>query len=196
MIKNKILIDNQSQLRDVFKDNSLNLKKNSKVLIHGKLTLGSNICFEGNNILGKNNIIESNCIFKDITLGNHNTIRMSSYLIKSKIDNNNLIGPYAFIRDKTYIKNFCIIGAYVEITRSLILDDIKASHRAFIGDAKVGRKTIIGAGSVFCNYSFKTMKKEKTEIGSNCKIGSNVTIIAPIKIKRNTIIPAFTKYKS
>lgn len=196
MIKNKILIDNQSQLRDVFKDNSLNLKKNSKVLINGKLNLGSNISFEGNNIVGKDNFIESNCIFKGIKLGNHNTIRMSSYLIDSRIDNNNLIGPFAFIRDKTYIKNFCIIGAYVEITRSIISDNIKASHRAFIGDAKIGRKTIIGAGSVFCNYSFKTMKKEKTEIGVNCKIGSNVTIIAPIKIKRNTLIPAFTKFKS
>lgn len=119
---------------------------------------------------------------------------MSSIIENSKIKNNNIIGPFAYIRENTIIKNSCIIGAYVEITRSFIKNNNLISHRAFMGDAKFEIKNIIGAGTVFCNYNFKTNNKEKSSIGSNCKIGSNSTIVAPVKIKSFTIIPASTEF--
>ena len=195
MNNKKIIIDNQSQLQDLFKDNSLRLKKKSKLVFIGKLNIGSNVSFEGDNLFGRNNKIDSNCKIVNLNLGNNNYIKMSSYLINSKINNKNIIGPYAYIRDNTTIKNSCIMGAYVEVTRSEISNNCLASHRAFIGDTKIGKETIIGAGTVFCNFNFLTMKKEKTIVGSKCKIGSNSTIIAPLKIRPNTLIPAFTKYK-
>ena len=196
MLIEKIIIKNQKELFNYFKDNTLRIKKNSKLTFLKPLNISSNILFEGNIILGKNNKIGPNCILKNTKLGDNNSIKMSSLIENSKISNQNIIGPFAYIRDNTMIKNKCIVGAYVEVTRSIIQNKTYISHRAFIGDAKIGSKTIIGAGTVFCNYNFKTNKKGKSIVGSNCKIGSNSTMIAPLNLKSHTIIPASTKFKN
>jgi bifunctional UDP-N-acetylglucosamine pyrophosphorylase / glucosamine-1-phosphate N-acetyltransferase len=193
-MKKRNIIYSQKQLINYFQDSSLRMGKNTIISFKDNLKLGSNILFQGKIILGKNNKIDSNCVLKNINFGNNNHIRMSSLINDSQISDNILIGPFAFIRDKTKIEKKCIIGAYVEITRSTIHHEVYASHRAFIGDANIGSKSIIGAGVVFCNYSFKDMRKKKTIIGKNCKIGSNSTIIAPVKIKNNSIIPALKKF--
>ena len=191
----KIIINSQKKLIDYFQDESLKMKKNSVLTFQNNTKLGSNILFIGKVNLGKNNSIGPNCLLNNINMGNDNVIKMSSLIENSKINNQNIVGPFAYIRDKTKIKNKCIIGAYVEVTRSFIKDRCYASHRAFIGDATIYENTIIGAGTVFCNYNFIINSKSITKIGKNCKIGSNVSIIAPVKIKANTLIPAHTKYK-
>jgi len=194
MIK-KITINSEKNLIDYFQDESLRMKKNSFISFQNNLKLGSNILFEGKIYLGKNNTIGPNCTLNNINLGNDNVIKMSSLIENSKIKDKNIIGPFAYVRDKTEIKNKCIIGAYVEVTRSFIKNKCYASHRAFIGDASINENTIIGAGTVFCNYNFNTNSRSISKVGKNCKIGTNVSIIAPIKIKANTIVPAHTKYK-
>jgi bifunctional UDP-N-acetylglucosamine pyrophosphorylase/glucosamine-1-phosphate N-acetyltransferase len=194
-MKRKIILRSENQLNDYFKNNTLKLDKNSSLSFESNLKLGSNIIFSGKVILGKNNIVESNCHLKNVNVGHKNHIKLSSIINNSKLSNNIIIGPFAYIRDNTSIDNNSIIGAYVEVTRSMICQKVYASHRAFIGDAKIGSSTIIGAGVVFCNYNFIKKNKEKTIIEKNCKIGANSTLIAPCKIKANTIIPALTKYK-
>ena len=191
----KIIINSEKMLIEYFQDTSLRMKKNSILSFRSSLKLGSNILFEGKINLGKHNIIGPNCLLNNIKIENNNLIKMSSFIENSKIDNQNIIGPFAYVRDKTKIKNQCIIGAYVEIARSSISNKCYSSHRAFIGDATIDKNTIIGAGTVFCNYNFTSKSKSITKIGKNCKIGSNVSIIAPAKIRANTIIPAHTKYK-
>lgn len=143
--------------------------------------------------MGKKNEIQKDCYLKNVKIKNCNLIKISSFIENTNIDNDNIIGPFAYLRENTNIKRNCIVGAYVEIARSLINSKTYISHRAFIGDAKIGENTIVGAGVVFCNFNFKTMKKEKIIIEKNCKIGSNSTIIAPIKIKSKSIIPASSK---
>jgi len=192
----QIIILSQKQLIDYFRDESLRMKKNSVISFQNKLKLGPNILFEGKIDLGKNNIIGPNCLLNNVYIGDNNVIKMSSLIENCIINNNNTIGPFAYIRDNTEIKNRCIIGAYAEVTRSSIKNRCYASHRVFIGDAIIEEGTIIGAGTVFCNYNFNTNSKSKSKIGKSCKIGSNVSIIAPINIKSNTVIPASTKYKS
>tara|TARA_A100001015_G_C14905841_1_gene678308 strand:- start:683 stop:1273 length:591 start_codon:yes stop_codon:yes gene_type:complete len=191
----KIIINSEKKLIEYFQDTSLRMKKNSILSFKSNLKLGPNILIEGKIDLGKNNIVGQNCLLNNTVIGNDNIIKMSSFIENSKINNQNIIGPFAYVRDRTKIKNKCIIGAYVEITRSYLDDKCYASHRAFIGDATINKNTIIGAGTVFCNYNFTTNSKSITKIGKNCKIGSNVSIIAPTKIRSNTIIPAHTKYK-
>lgn len=191
----KVIITSQKSLINFFKDDSLRIKSNSKLIFFGNLKLSSYITFEGNIFLGKNNIIGSYSSLKNVKIGNNNVIKMSSLIEDSKIANQNIIGPFAYIRENTKIENRCIIGAYAEVTRSSIKNRCYASHRVFIGDATINEKTIIGAGTVFCNYNFNTNLKSKTKIGKNCKIGSNVSIIAPITIKPNTTISASIKYK-
>ena len=194
-MKKRIIIKTQEMLNKYFKDSSLRMEKNTVISFRHNLKLGSNIFFKGKINLGQNNEIESNCILSNINFGNNNHIRMSSLINDSKIENNIIIGPFAFIRNKTKIEKYCIIAAYVEVTRSTIQEKTYISHRAFIGDVKIGREVIIGAGVVFCNYNFKTNSKKKTIVGNYVKVGANSTIIAPIKIKNNTVIPALTKLK-
>jgi len=191
----KNIIKTQDQLFNFFKDTSLRMLKNTVISFGNNLKLGSNILFDGKINLGKNNKIDSNCTLKDINLGNNNHIKMSSLISNSKISDNVIVGPFAYIREKTNIEKNCIIGAYVEVTRSSIQQNVYASHRAFIGDAKIGKKVIIGAGTVFCNFNFKNNSKEKSIIGNNSKIGSNSTIIAPCNMIQNTVVPALTKFK-
>jgi bifunctional UDP-N-acetylglucosamine pyrophosphorylase/glucosamine-1-phosphate N-acetyltransferase len=194
MKNKKIIISNQEQLQNFFKDDSLRMKKNSKITFLNPLLLDSNILFEGNNSFGRNNKIGPNCTLKNLKLGDNNLIKMTSLIESSKINNQNIIGPFAFIRENTDIKDQCIVGAYAEVTRSLIRKKSYISHRAFIGDATIGYNTVIGAGVNFCNYSFKTNSKVKFKVGSNCKIGANATVVGPINIKPHTIIPASTKF--
>ena len=191
----KIIIDTQEKLIDFFNDKSLRMKKNSTLSFYNDLKLESNIVFEGKTKLGKNNSIGPNCFINNVKIGNDNIIKMSSLIENSSIHNQNTIGPFAFIRGNSFIGSDCIIGAYAEVTRSFIKNRCLASHRVFIGDATIGEGAIIGAGTVFCNYNFNTNLKSKSKIGKNCKIGSNSTLIAPINVKSNSIIPASTKYK-
>jgi bifunctional UDP-N-acetylglucosamine pyrophosphorylase/glucosamine-1-phosphate N-acetyltransferase len=195
MKNRKIIITCQNSLINFFKDDSLRIKNNSKLIFFENLKLSSFITFEGNIFLGKNNIIGPYSSLNNVKIGNNNVIKMSSLIENSKISNQNIIGPFAYIRENTKIDNRCIIGAYAEVTRSSIKNRCYASHRVFIGDATVNEGTIIGAGTVFCNYNFKKKSKEKSIIGNNCKIGANSTIIAPCKIMPNTIVPALTKFK-
>lgn len=195
-MKKKIIIRTQDNLINYFKDYSLRMKKNSFLSFQENLELGSNISFEGRINLGTNNKIESNCNIKETKLGNNNIIKPSSIIQNSIISDNVIIGPFAFIRENCQIDKNCIIGAYVEATRSKIGKNTYASHRTFIGDTNIGGNVIIGAGVVFCNYSFKTNQKEKITVGNNCKIGSNTVLIAPTRIKSKTIIPALQKFKN
>jgi bifunctional UDP-N-acetylglucosamine pyrophosphorylase/glucosamine-1-phosphate N-acetyltransferase len=189
----KFTIKNETELQKFFNNNSLKMKKNSKLIFYDDLKIGQNILIEGNVKLGVKNKIHKDCYLKNVEIKNFNQIKMCSFIEDSKIEKNNIIGPFAYLRDNTFIKNNCIIGAYVEVTRSVIKNNTFISHRAFIGDAKISENVIIGAGVVFCNFNFKTMKKEKITVGKNCKIGSNSVIIAPKKIKANTLIPALSK---
>lgn len=191
----KIVIKCESELQKFFNNKNLMMKKNSKLVFYSDLKIGCNILFEGNIKLGKKIEVQKDCILKNVKIDNNNLIKMSSLIENTYIGKNNIIGPFAYIRNNTKIKNNCIIGAYVEVTRSLIFDKTLISHRAFVGDAKIYCNTIIGAGTVFCNYNFKKKSKEKSIIGKNCKIGSNSTIIAPCNMVPNTIIPALTKFK-
>lgn len=194
-MRKKIIISSQNELFEFTKDNSIKIKNNSKISFFEPLDLESNIIFEGKITLGKNNKIGPNCFLKNVKIGNNNLIKMSSLIENSILCDKNIIGPYAFLRDKTKIENSCVIGAYVETARSNIKSKTMISHRAFIGDAKIGSNTIIGAGVVFCNYNFSNNKKSNSIIGSKCKIGSNSTLIAPLKLKSNSIVPASFKLK-
>ena len=151
----KITIKNEKELQKFFNNETLKMKKNSRLVFYGDLKIDYNVLFEGNVKLGKRNEIQKDCMLKNIEIDNNNLIKFSSFIENTNIGNNNIVGPFAFIRNNTNIRNNCIIGAYVEIARSLICDETFISHRAFVGDAKIHKNTIIGAGTVFCNYNFK-----------------------------------------
>ena len=98
------------------------------------------------------------------------------------------IGPHARIRPYSIINKNCKIGNYVEIKNSSIGQSTSISHLTYIGDSKIGKKVNIGAGCITCNYD--GVKKSKTIIGNNSFIGSNTSLIAPVKIGNNVKIGA------
>ena len=100
------------------------------------------------------------------------------------------VGPFARLRDDSEIGKDSKIGNFVEIKKSKIKKNVKISHLSYVGDAEINNNANIGAGMITCNYD--GYKKNKTYIGENCFIGSNSSLIAPIKIEKNSIIGAST----
>jgi len=121
-------------------------------------------------------------------IGNQTKVRSYSIIENSSIGDNCTIGPNAFIRDKTHISANSIIGANVEVARSICGENVQVAHFAFLGDAKIDNRVIIGAGVVFSNYFDGA--RSQTVIGENTLIGSNSTIVAPVKIGKSVIVGA------
>lgn len=146
-----------------------------------------NVVIEGTTYIGKGTIIYNGCYIKDSIIGENNLI-YSSHIFNSKIGNNNKIGPYANIRENNVIKDDIKIGSFVELKNSLIDYKSKVPHLTYLGDTSVGKNTNIGCGVITANYDGEN--KHKTVIGDNSFIGSNVNLIAPIKIGDNVFVAA------
>ena len=140
-------------------------------------------------IIGKNSIIEPFVIIaKGVKIGSQVIIKSYSNIDSSHIGNSCSIGPYARLRPFSKIDEKSKIGNFVEIKNSKIGKNTSISHLSYIGDSSLGRNVNIGAGTITCNFDGKN--KHKTIIENNVFVGSNCSLVAPIKIKRNSKIGA------
>lgn len=159
----------------------------SGVLIGTDTVIYPNTIIEGYSKIGNNCRLGPNTQIVNSAIGDYNEITFSS-LTDSIVYNHCKIGPYSRIREKAVINDNCKIGNFVELKKSNFEPGVKASHLAYIGDADVGTKTNIGAGTITCNYDGKN--KHKTIIGSNVFVGSNSTLVAPLTLEPTTYIAA------
>ena len=137
----------------------------------------------------KGAIVEANVIFKtEVNVESGVVIKNFSILEGCKINSNSSIGPAARIRPNSQIGLNVKIGNYVEIKNSKIGNDTSVSHLSYIGDCKIGNNVNIGAGTITCNYNGK--KKNKTIIENNVFIGSNCSLIAPLRVGSKSTIGA------
>ena len=168
--------------RNTYIGSGIKIGKNTVIypntFLKGKIQIGSN------NNLGPNLHLEGK-----VTIGSKNTISYS-HITDSKIGNNNLIGPYARIRDSSVIKNKVKIGNFVEIKNSEIGDGTQIAHLSYIGDAKLGKNVNIGAGTITANYDSLTGKKSRTIIKDYAATGSNSVLVAPITIGEHSMAAA------
>ena len=134
------------------------------------------------------NICRSNGSSKNSIIGDDSIILPGSMIIDSTLEGNNRIGPYAHLRMNVLIKNSANIGNFVEMKKSVFGEGSKAMHLSYIGDAEIGRKVNIGAGTITCNYD--GVHKNKTIIEDNVFIGSGTELIAPVKIGKNAYVAA------
>ena len=147
------------------------------------------IYFSKDTKIGKNVTIEPYVVFgSKVKIGNNVTIKSFSHLEKCKIENKVDVGPYARIRPGTILKEGSKVGNFVEIKKSVIGKRSKVNHLSYIGDAKLGEQTNIGAGTIFCNYDGRN--KNKTIIGDRVFVGSNSSLIAPLKVGSEAVIAA------
>ena len=147
-----------------------------------------NVILEGDITLGNNVSIGPNTILKDVEIGDDTKIEAFSHIVSARIGNNCSIGPYARLREGTKVEDSGKIGNFVETKNSTLGSGSKANHFTYLGNTTVGTKTNIGAGTITCNYDGKN--KHKTIIGDNSFIGSNSSLVAPVKIGNNTTIAA------
>ncbi len=104
------------------------------------------------------------------------------------IESDAVIGPFARLRPGADIGQNVHIGNFVEIKNATLASGVKANHLSYIGDTRIGKKANIGAGTITCNYD--GYKKSMTEIGEGAFIGSNTSLIAPVKVGQNSITGA------
>ncbi len=137
----------------------------------------------------KDVIIEQNVVFKGaVEIKSGAIIKSFSYIEDSKIMSNVIVGPFARIRGESLISPFSEIGNFVEVKGSIIGERSKSKHLAYIGDANIAENVNIGAGTITCNYD--GFNKHKTVIESDVMVGANCSLVAPINIKKGTIIAA------
>lgn len=142
---------------------------------------------EGNTLIKSGAIVEGSYIL-DSEIGENGKISYS-HLCASRVGARTTVGPFARLRGAT-IGEDCRIGDFVEVKASTLGDGTKSAHLSYIGDADVGERTNVGCGTVFCNYDGKN--KHHTSVGSNCFIGANVNLIAPVEIGDCAFIAAGT----
>ena len=140
-------------------------------------------------LFGKNVTVEPYVVFgPKVKIGDNSYIKSFSHVEGTKIEKNVEVGPYARLRPGTVLKDNSKIGNFVETKKSNISQNSKVNHLSYIGDASIGKNSNIGAGTITCNYD--GVKKSKTKISDNVFIGSNSSLVAPIKIDRDSVIGA------
>ena len=162
-----------------------------KMVEVGKDTIIYPYCtLQGKTKIGEHCIIEHNSRISDSTVGDEVTIRSNSVITESKVEDQASIGPFAHLRPLSEIKKKAKIGNFVEVKKSVIGQGSKANHLAYIGDSLLGEGVNIGAGTIFCNYD--GFEKHQTIIGDRVFVGSNVELVAPVKVGNDSSIGAGT----
>ena len=169
---------------------NIQLKLRNKFLKKGvKMIAPETVFFSKNTKIGKNVTIEPYVVIADkVSVGNNVRILSFSHLEGVKIENNVNVGPYARLRPGTILKSGSKVGNFVEVKKSIIGKNSKLNHLSYIGDTKIGKKVNIGAGTITCNYD--GIKKNKTVIDDEVFVGSNSSLVAPIKLEKKSIIGA------
>ena len=172
--------------------NSQNLqnKLRNKFIKSGvKMTGPETIFFSNDTKIGKGVTIEPYVVIgSKVKIGNNVTIKSFSHLESCKIENKVEVGPYARIRPKTILKEGSKVGNFVEIKKSVVGKKSKINHLSYVGDSDLGQMVNIGAGTITCNYD--GVKKSKTIIKDKVFIGSNSSLVAPVKINEESIVGA------
>ena len=168
---------NQDNLRNKAIIKGVNFLLPETVYLSRDTKFGKNITIEPYVYIGSKVIIGDNAVIKSF-----------SHLEGCKIEKNVSIGPYARLRNGTKISPGAKIGNFVETKNSTINAGSKINHLSYIGDTKIGKNVNVGAGVITCNYD--GIKKNKTLISDNVFVGSNSSLVAPIKIQKNSVIGA------
>jgi bifunctional UDP-N-acetylglucosamine pyrophosphorylase/glucosamine-1-phosphate N-acetyltransferase len=144
--------------------------------------------FEGNIVLGDGVRIGPNCVLRNTEVAANTEVLAFSMLDSARVGERCRIGPYARLRPGANLAEDVHIGNFVEVKASRFAAGSKANHLTYIGDADVGARTNVGAGTITCN--FDGVQKHRTVIEDDCFIGSDATLVAPVRIARGSYIGA------
>lgn len=187
--------------RELQQQQAIHLMKNgttlfdpSRIDVRGELVAGQdviidvNCVFEGKVVLGDGVEIGPNCHLKNCTVGDNTIIKSNTLIDDSQIGEACDIGPFARLRPDTQLSNKAKIGNFVETKKAHIGEGSKVNHLSYIGDTEMGANVNVGAGTITCNYD--GVNKHLTQVADNVFIGSNTSLVAPIKVKKGAMIAA------
>ncbi len=144
----------------------------------------------GETVIGSGCEIEQGASISGCRIGDDCHIKAGSVLEDSELHQNVSVGPMAHLRPGTVLHNHVKIGNFVETKKIVMGAGSKASHLTYLGDAEIGRDVNIGCGTITCNYD--GVNKHRTVIGDEVFIGSDVQLVAPVTVGRNSLVAAGT----
>jgi len=180
--------------RNWLMDEGVTIQLPETVLIDPEVTAGEDTVIEpGVQLLGKTKIgarctIRTGSVLTDAILGDDVTVEPHCVVAQSRLDDRVIIGPFARLRPDNHLKAGARIGNFVELKKSTIGEGTKAMHLSYLGDAKIGAKSNIGAGTITCNYD--GFHKYPTSIGNKVFIGSDTALVAPVRIGDGAYVAA------
>jgi bifunctional UDP-N-acetylglucosamine pyrophosphorylase/glucosamine-1-phosphate N-acetyltransferase len=181
-------INSRAELAAV--DASWQARRRSEAMAAGvSLRAPETVWFSWDTALGRDVTIEPNVVFgPGVTVADGATIRAFSHLEGATVGEGCEVGPYARLRPGTVLGKGAKIGNFVETKKAVLGEGAKANHLTYLGDAEVGAKANIGAGTITCNYD--GFFKYKTVIGEGAFIGSNSALVAPVTVGAGAIVGA------
>ncbi|WP_018927328.1 bifunctional UDP-N-acetylglucosamine diphosphorylase/glucosamine-1-phosphate N-acetyltransferase GlmU [Pseudomonas umsongensis] len=154
--------------------------------VRGEVTVGRdilidiNVILEGKVVIEDDVVIGPNCVIKDSTLRKGVVIKANSHIEGAILGEGSDAGPFARLRPGTVLEARAHVGNFVELKNAHMGEGAKAGHLTYLGDAEIGARTNIGAGTITCNYD--GANKWKTVLGEDVFIGSNNSLVAPVDI--------------
>ena len=168
---------NQEKLRNQAMKLGVILKSPETVFLSHDTKFGKNVTIHQYVVIGKKVKIASNVEILPFT-----------HIENATIESNVNVGPFSRVRPGSYLSKGSRVGNFVEVKKSKIGKNSKINHLSYVGDSFVGKNVNIGAGTITCNYDGK--KKNKTKISDGAFIGSNSSLVAPIKIGKKSLVGA------
>ena len=184
----------QRQLAEVLMESGTSLADPARFDQRGDLSAGTdnfidiNCVFNGSVTIGSNVSIGANCQISDSTIGDGVSILPNTIIESSVVGDRAVVGPFARLRPGTEMGSDTKVGNFVETKKTLVGKGSKINHLSYVGDAQLGENVNIGAGTITCNYD--GVSKHKTDLGDGVFVGSNSTLVAPIKVDKGGFIAA------
>ncbi|MCA8275055.1 bifunctional UDP-N-acetylglucosamine diphosphorylase/glucosamine-1-phosphate N-acetyltransferase GlmU [Burkholderia sp. AU30280] len=186
----------QRNIADALLVDGVTLADPARVDVRGTLRCGRdvsidvNCVFEGNVTLADNVTIGANCVIRNASVGPGTRIDAFTHIEGAELGAHTVIGPYARLRPGTQLADEAHVGNFVEVKNAVIGHGSKANHLTYIGDADIGARVNIGAGTITCNYD--GANKFRTVIEDDVFVGSDTQLVAPVRVGRGVTIAAGT----
>jgi bifunctional UDP-N-acetylglucosamine pyrophosphorylase/glucosamine-1-phosphate N-acetyltransferase len=186
----------QRQLAEALLEAGVTLIDPARIDIRGSLECGRdvqidvNCVFEGEVVLGDGVHIGANCVLRNARIGAGTRLQPFSHVEDTQMDEGCVIGPYARTRPGTVLGEGVHLGNFVEVKNSVIASHSKANHLAYVGDADIGERVNVGAGTITCNYD--GANKFRTVVEDDVFIGSDTQLVAPVRVGKGATLGAGT----
>ncbi|AAY40146.1 bifunctional UDP-N-acetylglucosamine diphosphorylase/glucosamine-1-phosphate N-acetyltransferase GlmU [Pseudomonas syringae] len=151
-----------------------------EVIVGRDVLIDINVILEGKVVIEDDVVIGPNCVIKDSTLRKGVVVKANSHIEGAILGEGSDAGPFARLRPGSVLGAKAHVGNFVELKNANLGEGAKVGHLTYLGDAEIGARTNIGAGTITCNYD--GANKHKTTLGADVFIGSNNSLVAPVDI--------------